>query len=171
MRLSTATARSQLSPPSGGQTQQFVLQPNNSSSSRSLVLTVGLFALAMLLLGMRFAYLGVWLILPFIVLDVLAVCWAIWHIKRRCSLVETVTLNGKQLNITHQAVREQKQWGFAIDWVKVDLQSQPHPWHPSRLRIGSHGKWVQIGDFLTNDERTSLASALSASVLQHRNTA
>ena len=49
---------------------------------------------------------------------------------------------------------------FPRHWSRVTLHAPPAALHPSRLLIESHGRACEVGRFLTEDERRSLAVRL-----------
>jgi uncharacterized membrane protein len=49
---------------------------------------------------------------------------------------------------------------FPRHWVKVKLHAPLAALHPSRLLLESHGRACEVGKFLTEDERRSLAARL-----------
>ena len=51
-------------------------------------------------------------------------------------------------------------------WTHVHLQAAPSRLHPSLLLLGSHGKTVRLGAFLTEEERQGTAQFLRT-VLRH----
>jgi len=55
-------------------------------------------------------------------------------------------------------------WTFQRLWVKVHLIDSNNTWYPSRLLIGSHGKNLEIGHFLTQQEKQDLARDLKHAI-------
>ena len=116
---------------------------------------------------MRLLVLGLWLVVPFLLLDVLVVAAAFYLIRRKCQVYESIFIDGVALEIHHHEARHSKSWSFDIHWVKILLQTHEHPWQASRLLVGSHGKWIEFADFLTDEERASLSRALKQSIQTH----
>ena len=57
---------------------------------------------------------------------------------------------------------------FDRAWARVELSHSPRRWYPSRLSITSHGRFVELGHFLTNGEREALASELINAIEKNR---
>ncbi len=148
---------------------KFEITPNRSLSSRGMVLVISAFGVVLGLLALRLAWMGLWLVIPFLLLDLLAVAAAFYWIRKKNNLRESVRIDKKCLQIKHHEHRKAKSWEFDLNWVKVDLQKNAHPWQPSRLLIGSHGKWVELASFLTDDERADLSYALNRSIDEQLN--
>jgi uncharacterized membrane protein len=144
--------------------QEFIIKPNNSLSRRELLMLGSAFALVLLMLAIRLLIMGLWLVVPFLLVDFAVVAIAFYLIRKKCCVHESVNIDDTQLHIHHHEVRRSKSWSFDLHWVKVKLQEHAHPWQPSRLLVGSHGKWIEFANFLTNEERLSLSRALSHSI-------
>ena len=143
---------------------EFIIRPNRSLSVRGGVMVVLTFGLVLGLLALRFAMLGFWLVIPFLLLDLIAVAVAFYYIWKKCCIHESIKIDDKQLLIEHHEISNAQSWGFDLHWVKVDLQEHEHPWQPSRLLVGAHGKWIELANFLTNEERASLSTAIKSSI-------
>ena len=149
-------------------TQEFVIQPNRSLSEGGRKLFIWGIGLLMAGITLRLAFMGLWLVAPFMVLDLLVLVYAFCVVGRHCRITERVVIKNEALVIHHQEEKNPQKWSFPLHWVNVDLKAGHHPSHGSRLLVGSHGKWIELAGFLTNDERESLASALKKAIGQAR---
>ncbi len=143
---------------------EFVIQPNRSLSDRGrkrLLYGVGLI---MALITLRFVLIGGWMVVPFMLADIVALVLAFVVVGRQCCIVERVVIEGDLLTIHHEEKHKPLCWSFPLYWVNVDLKPGPHPSHGSRLLIGSHGEWIELAGFLTNAERESLTEAIREAV-------
>ncbi len=69
-------------------------------------------------------------------------------------------LSRKNILILQKSVKGRESGQFNPHWVQVVHSFNPDDWYPSQLFIRSHGKQVEIGSCLTNQEREELAKAL-----------
>lgn len=53
---------------------------------------------------------------------------------------------------------------FPRAWSKIVHIRDPGEWYPSRLFIGSHGKYIEIGKYLIESERKMLANNLRCTI-------
>ena len=120
----------------------------------------GLLAFICLSIAIRFAVLGYWLILPFAILDIVAVGLVLVMLSRRHGYIEKIRFSGDRLTIRHVQKKNRQTWQFPVHWVRLNLEPPGHHWYPRRLLVGSKGEWVEIGRCLTDTERESLADAL-----------
>ena len=95
----------------------------------------------------------------FAVIELGLVTWCllrVWHASARGELI---TLTPTQLAIT--TARGAAPMQFHPYWVRVRLQAGRERGWPARLTVGSHGREVEIGAFLNDDERRRLAQQLT----------
>ncbi|MHB8551557.1 MAG: DUF2244 domain-containing protein, partial [Acidiferrobacterales bacterium] len=75
---------------------------------------------------------------------------------------EILTVDGDRMEIVQITGRGERRVTLQRYWVRVRLERQVDDWYPTRLLVGSHGRWVEIGSVLTDDERTSLSKRLNS---------
>ena len=141
-------------------TCRFILRPNRSMSWRgslvfflSLCLVSGTISISMTLLGY-------WLILPFAGLELMALGTALYIVVLRCYQCEVIWITNDAIRIEKGRNYPQQQWKLARVWTQVVLERYPQQWYPSRLLIRCHGRDVEIGKFLNEEERQRLAKEL-----------
>ena len=149
-------------------TKEFVIQPNCSLSNRSRIRFLWLIGLLLGGITLFFALQGMWLVGPFMGADLLLLIYAYKKVGENCRIVERVVIEAGELIIYHEEKRNPCSWSFPLHWVNVDLRPQAIARHPSRLLIGSHGKWVELASFLNDEERSSLANAIKSAIINAR---
>ncbi|WP_424947340.1 DUF2244 domain-containing protein [Candidatus Spongiihabitans sp.] len=145
---------------------EFVIRPNSACHPRSWHKVFALLVVVCLSIASRFALLGYWMILPFALMDVLAVGLILRLVARQSAYIETIRVDGEKVEIQHIQKNNNASWQFPLHWIQVNLQSPQHRWYPHKLLLGSAGKWVEIGRCLTNEERITLAQAIRNQVLR-----
>ena len=144
--------------------QRIVLIPNCSLTPRTaLVFFAGIFAVS-LTFALLFALKGLWPVLPFWGLEMVALGIALHlSLKRRHHRQEVLITDSEIRIITLSPAGREKQ-EFSRHWAKVRLRRPRSSRYPSRLLIESHGRAFEVGSFLTEEERRSLATRLHAMV-------
>ena len=144
---------------------QFIVWKNQSLSWHGNKIFI--MYLAMLSLGIAsiFAFQGLWLILPFAGLVILALALGLYVCCLRCGDREVITIDETKLFMQIGRTKPKQQWQFDRLWLKLELKKSPYYGHPSKLLIRSKGVELEIGSSLLNKERKKLAESLSA-VLQ-----
>ncbi len=143
---------------------EFVIRPNTAHHRTSWLWPYTLLVVICLGIALRFAWLGYWMILPFALLDMLAVGLVFKLLLDRSDYLEKLRIDERHLQIDHIQKNRNRQWRFPLHWVQVQLTTPDHRWYPRRLQLGYRGEWVEIGQCLTDDERTSLAESLVSEI-------
>ena len=136
------------------------LAPHCSLSVRgALVFFGGLCAVSFGIAGM-FAVQGFWPVLPFAGLEMLVLAWALCASFARRRFSEAITISERDVLIELCDRERRSQIVFSRHWAQVKLRSPVSRLHPSRLTIESHGRALEVGRFLTEEERRALAIRL-----------
>jgi len=136
------------------------LAPNCSltpTGAKLFFVATCLFSLAF---SLFFACLGFWPVLPFWALEMLALGLALHASMARRRYTQTVTITDAQISLVTRSRRGEAKQEFARHWAKVRLRSPRTRLYPSRLMIESSGRAMEIGSFLTEEERCILAERL-----------
>lgn len=142
---------------------QFILSPNNSMTWREAKQVLAAVAVVELTIGGAFFWAGMTLVLPFSGLEVLVLGLAFYHCLLRNARREVVRVDDGSVVIERGRSRVLESLEFPRAWVRVVLEPGKG-WYPSQLKLRSHGRELEIGEFLTDEERASLARELRAAI-------
>lgn len=107
-----------------------------------------------------------WGLLPFILAMVGALWWGLERSYRDGDILETLTLRGDLLELIHRPARgAEKLWECNIYWTRVEMHVQGGP-VPYYLTLAGNGRVVEIGSFLSEDERRALHGELADFIRQ-----
>ncbi len=138
----------------------FVIRPNRAMSWQAIVLVyLGIVVFSMSI-AISFYAIGLTLILPFSGLELLALGIAFYVCALRGDDREVITISDNTVIVEsgrHYSATRQE---FQRSWVNVALERSWNSWYPSRLLIRSHGREVEIGRCLNEQERQGLAQEL-----------
>lgn len=136
--------------------------PQRSLNRRGLAGFVG--ATAALLAVPMLSLLGslaVWVLLPFVGAALAGLIWALRLSLRRGAVLETLTLGEGSLTIVRQADgRAPQYWQANPHWVRLHLRPTGGP-VSDYLTLSGGGREVELGAFLTPNERQRLHTELS----------
>jgi len=137
-----------------------LIRPNRSLSPRGMALLFAWMASVELIIGVGFALMGAWLVLPFAGLEMAVVATALYWLFRHADDHELIVIDGDSVTVIRR--RGGREWrdNFQRYWVKATLERH-RTWHPSRLVLGSHGRFVVIGADISEEERRALAARLN----------
>lgn len=153
--------REWLPPGPGGETRLH-LWPHRSLTPSGFVLfigvTAGLIALpALAVLGSPV----LWGLLPFFVLAVAGIWWAIRRNQKDTEIIEDLTLSPARIALVRHGPRGRRQnWEANPYWVRVTIHPTGGP-VPNYLTLAGAGREVELGAFLTESERLDLSKDLT----------
>lgn len=151
----------------GNAPMRLLLRPNPPLSRRGRQLILGVLAILMAGYGLLLASRGLWPILPWAGLELAAVAAALQVTARRARHTETVEIDARELRIRRGNPNESTSAAFASGWARVRLLAGPGRWHEPRLLVGAHGRWVELGGFLTGEERRRAACLIERALAPH----
>ncbi|MFM8331877.1 MAG: DUF2244 domain-containing protein [Candidatus Methylumidiphilus sp.] len=137
-----------------------VLRPNSSLSRRQSLALLAFCALLMGAIGLVFAALGAWLVLPFSGLEWLLLAYCLQLSRRQCAQQEVITITDALVSVETKHETLGQTVKFQRAWVTLNWAKSPINGHPSRLSLRLHGREVEIGRFLAESERQALAKEL-----------
>ena len=145
----------------GGEGGRLVLSPHAPMTWRSSVFMFAVVAAAVLAVAVVCGLLGAWQVLPMSIMVIGAVGLAMLSGYRRTQIEEVVSISGDTVSIEKHQRRVAQHFEFQRGWAQVVLEEPLAPMRDlSHLFIRSHGRQVEIGAFLDDDERHDLANRL-----------
>ena len=144
------------------------LRPNRSLETGHFRLLIGGVAAIFLLMGLRFLFLGAWPIIPFMIVDVGLLWWAIRASYRSGRESEHLRLDADGLELVriaaHGAARRTR---LQPHWARVELEQLGND--QNRLWLKAHGTRHPVGCFLSPRERADVARVIEDGLARYRN--
>lgn len=140
--------------------QTLTLWPHQSLPPRGFVLFIGV-TVAMISLPL-FALLGsvlLWALLPFLGLAVGGIWFAIHRNRQSARILEVLRLDGDTARLERTDATGRKSWECNRYWTRVTLHKEGGP-VPNYVTLAGNGREVEIGAFLSEDERIALSTEL-----------
>lgn len=155
-------------PPEGG-THRLHLWPYRSLPRRGMVWFLGGTSLliAVPLLGLIGSPV-LWGVLPFLLATIWAIWWALERSFRDAEIVEEMEIKPDRVTLVRHGPRGKRQdWQANPHWVRVTLHATGGP-VPHYLTLKGEGREVELGAFLTPDERRQLAAEITEILKRQR---
>lgn len=144
-----------------------VLSPHRSLPPRGFHLLMAALGLVSLAVGIGFVLIGAWPVVGFFGFDVALVYIAFRLNYRSARRRETLRLASDAFTVERVSVRgERRMWRFQPFWVRVILEERSDD--GNRLLVGSHGRSLVIGDFVTPAARRELAASIREALRRWR---
>ncbi|HEY5644421.1 MAG TPA: DUF2244 domain-containing protein [Pseudomonadales bacterium] len=146
---------------------RIVIRPNRSLTRRQLQLAFLGIAVVCLGIASAFAAIGLWPVLPFAGAEVIVVGIGFFLSARAGEEREIVLVGGNKVAVEKGRRRIRERMELQRAWAQIRLLRPGIRWYPSRLVIRSHGKAVELGAFLNEQERCQLADRLQRAIREH----
>lgn len=144
-----------------------VVYPHRSLGPTGFLVLMAALCACSAAVGLVFYLNGAWPVIGFLGLDVLLIYVAFRLNYRAARAFETVRLTPAALEVTKVDARGRgRRITFQPYWLAVDMDDPPR--RHSRLTLRSHGRRLEIGGFLTPDEKLDLARALRRALEEAR---
>ncbi|MEM8731537.1 MAG: DUF2244 domain-containing protein [Pseudomonadota bacterium] len=137
------------------------LWPHQSMTPRGFVFFIGAtFALLLLPLLPLLGTSLLWALLPFLMLALAGVWFAISTNQRRARILEVFTLTDDTARLTRRNPKgDVQEWQANRHWARTELHVKGGP-VPNYVTLIGAGREVEIGAFLSEDERKALFGEL-----------
>ncbi|MBB95088.1 MAG: hypothetical protein CML68_10850 [Rhodobacteraceae bacterium] len=141
--------------------QELHLWPHQSMTPQGFVLFIGVtFALLLLPLITVLGTFLLWGLLPFMMIALGGVWYALSASQRRAQVLEILTLTEDTARLTrHNPRGDTQHWESNRHWARPELHIQGGP-VPNYVTLRGAGREVEIGAFLSEDERKALYGEL-----------
>lgn len=108
--------------------------------------------------GVGFSLAGLWLVFPFVGLELLALAYAFYYVNCHASDYESITVDDDRLIVEKRSYKQTSQFVLNPYWAQVALRDAPNG--NLQLYLRSHGKQIEIGNYMNNEQRAELAQQL-----------
>jgi uncharacterized membrane protein len=136
------------------------LIPRCSLTPRSARMFVAIVAVPTFAIAAVYALQGMWPVLLFAGLEIAVLAWAVRASMRAGSERETIAIDEQSITIGRTGPAGEHFLVFPRHGSEVKLHAPSTALHPSRLVLESRGAACEVGRFLTEDERRTLAARL-----------
>lgn len=145
----------------GGTEKKVITLMSNASLTYTdaLLFFIGI-SFVSLVIAIFFCIIGLWLVLPFSGLELLALGYCLLLTMKRCRRKEVITITDKTIKVERGNDKPEEKEELPMGWVRVMLERPRYRGHPTILAIKSHGKRIEVGRFLVESERQKLAEEL-----------
>ena len=142
-----------------GRDFRLLIRPDCSLSLRGAKVLVLTFGLVAALIGAFMLTLGAWPVLPFLGLEIAVLAAVFLMLQRRSRFYDLVEVRGDDVSLHQRGRHGEKSGKLNRYWTQVRLAAGGH-WYPSKLLVGSHGDFMEIGAALTEEDRIKTAKEL-----------
>jgi len=139
---------------------RIVLRPNQSWTWRANTYFVGTLMVISLTIAVTFTLQGMWVILPFTVLEMSVLLACLYYCVRRTHVQEVLTFSPEWLVLERGINRPQLRVEFQRYFTRFFVLGPRHPWYRKQIALRCRDREMEIGSFLSSDEKDDLVRQL-----------
>ena len=132
------------------QAVQITLKPNGSGNRQALFVCASILSFSIFLIGIISAVFGAWMVLPFAGLEILVLAVGTLAVRAHADDVDVLTISKNHVHLTTRRPSGIKVKTIARQWTQIRVEPGPTRHAQSRLLVGAHGQYVEIGQFLVD---------------------
>lgn len=128
-----------------------------------------LLALAVISLGLAvlLALQGYWPILLIAVVQLALVAWILIRAWARAWVCDVIDISADRITVTQQRHKRKRRVEFDTAWAVVEVEQPEIAWYRPRVQLRSGSQVVELGTFLTSEEKRQLAQYLESAIVEH----
>lgn len=149
---------------SDGSTVKIQLRSNFSLGAGGLVWLVTALAAVTLLLAGLLAWQGFWPVLVIALLQVVLVSWLLIRTWERSWLVETIEIRPNCIIVLQRRYKRVCQTKLDTAWAVIETVQPEVTWYDPKVRLRSGTRSIEIGRFLTGEEKHQLVIQLKGAI-------
>ncbi len=144
---------------------RLILAPNCSINWGQLLVFYLFTCFVALAVALFFVLQGIWMVFPFSGLEMLVLGLALHAVFRKTQKREVITIGSVTVRIEKGQYSPDQCWEFEKSWIRLhdELTSDNKP--RRKLELGSHGTYVEVGEFLNSLEKDALAFQLKECII------
>jgi len=139
---------------------QIILRPNRSWTWRANTYFVATLMVVSLSVATVFSLNGMWVILPFTVLEIGVLTAALYYCVRRTHTTEVLTLSPARLVFERGINKPTQRLDFDRYFSRFMVEAARHPWYRKRVALRCRNQEFEVGSFLSDEEKDVLISQL-----------
>lgn len=141
--------------------QELHLWPHQSLAPKGFAMFIGItFAMSLLPLVAVVGSVVLWGLLPFMIAAIGAIWFALERSRHRAQVIEVLTLSDDRAHLMRRTPKgDVLEWDCNRYWAKLSMHEKNGP-VPHYVTLSGNGREVEIGAFLSEDERVSLYDEL-----------
>jgi uncharacterized membrane protein len=158
-----------------------VLTWRNSDRTRASILARGNFSLdagglvslllALVVVSLTLAVLlalqGYWPVLLIAVIQLVLVAWILVRAWKRAWVSDAIDICADRITVTQQRHKRKHQIELDTAWAVIELKQPEVAWYRPRVQLRSGSQVVELGSFLTSEEKHQLVQHLQSAIEKH----
>ncbi len=145
-----------------GEDLEIVIAPDRSSDWRTNQIIIGVLGSICLGIALAFyAVMGIWMILPFAGLEVIALAAGLYYASWKLNYRQFIRADAETLTLEKGVYRPKNRWVWPKQSVLLLVEPSKHDWSPPALTLKCADDAVEVAESLGKTEAEELVRILS----------
>ncbi|MDY6984059.1 MAG: DUF2244 domain-containing protein [Pseudomonadota bacterium] len=144
------------------------LLPNRSATWAQTRIFLFIICGMTLAIGVFWAFIGAWLVLPFSGLEAALVAWVLYRVSYGTYQRQVITCSPRYLLVQIGARFPKRSWQLERERAHLSVTDARHPLDAIQLRLVDGNHSIELGGFLNRDDKAAALRALKRAGLQVR---
>ena len=140
---------------------------NFSLDAGGLVSLLLALAVVSLCLAVLLALQGYWPVLLIAVVQLALVAWILVRAWQRAWVSDVIDICADRITVRQQRHKRKRQIELDTAWAVIELKQPEIAWYRPRVQLRSGSQVVELGSFLTSEEKRQLAQYLKNTIVEH----
>ena len=140
---------------------------NFSLDAGGLVSLLLALAVVSLCLAVLLALQGYWPVLLIAVVQLALVAWILVRAWQRAWVSDVIDICADRITVTQQRHKRKREIELDTAWAVIELKQPEVAWYRPRVQLRSRSQVVELGSFLTSEEKRQLAQYLKSAIVEH----
>ena len=149
-------------------TSRLVLEPNRSMSWQTNKKILLVMFLVNLVIGISFAMVGAWMILPFAGLEIMLVGIGMYYVCWKLNFKEVIIIESESLVLQKGVYYPKKTWQWQRSNTKLIRQPSRYRMSAPKLFLRHLNESIEVGEFLNVKEKKKLREGLQKLGIQSK---
>ncbi len=147
---------------------QIILTPNRSATWHHNLQIIGFLSVVVFIISMFWAYMGVWIIMPFAGAELAAVAYFIYRTSHNTHQQEVITLDQHQVKVERGRHAPHFQTSFVKDQCQFIITKPRHYLSAASIALEHLEEKLALGSFLNRHDTDQLVDIIKSSGITYR---
>jgi len=152
---------------SDSKTAGILARGNFSLGPDGLVFLLLALAVVSLCLAGLLAIQGYWPILLVAVVQLVLVAWTLIRAWQKAWVADVIEIDEDKIRVTHQRHRQKRCYELETAWAVIESKQPEVAWYSPRIQLRSRSQVVELGSFLTSEEKQQLIRHIKCAIEKH----
>lgn len=140
---------------------------NFSLDAGGLVNLLLALAAVSLFLAVLLALKGYWPVLLIAAIQIVLVAWILIRAWERAWVSEVIEICEDRIKVTYQRHKQKRHYELDTAWAVIELKQPDIAWYAPKVQLRSGSQAVELGSFLTVEEKHQLVKHLQSAIRKH----